>query len=134
MKQMKKFADFLLEKYGKNIVLIKADLKDTYIDLDFRLKKLKGDAEEFQRKRHAIARYEKMFEELTNCYVIDMSKHYYASDSFPLDGAHIVHYEDDFYNQACDAFTAILKKPDQKYFDKVDEDYLLMRERKLNRA
>ena len=133
-KQMKKFTDFLIEKYGDNMVLIKADLKDTYIDLDFRLKKIKGDAEEFQRKRHAIARYEKMFEELTNCYVIDMSKYYYASDSFPLGGAHIVHYEDDFYNQACDAFTAILKKPDQKYFDKVDEDYLLMRELKLNRA
>lgn len=35
--QMTRLARFLLGKYGENIILIKTDLKDTYIDLDDRL-------------------------------------------------------------------------------------------------
>ena len=131
--QMKKFANFLLEKYGENIILIKADLKDTYIDLDYRLKRIKGDSCEFEKKKKAIAQYEKMFEKLTGCYVVDISKYFYASDKFPLGGAHIVHYEDEFYSQACATLMEIFKKPERKHYDEVDETYLFMRDQKLNR-
>ena len=130
---MKKFANFLLEKYRENIILIKADLKDTYIDLDYRLKRIKGDSCEFEKKKKAIAQYEKMFEKLTGCYVVDISKYFYASDKFPLGGAHIVHYEDEFYSQACATLMEIFKKPERKHYDKVDETYLFMRDQKLNR-
>lgn len=131
--QMRKFANFLLERYGENIILIKADLKDTYIDLDYRLKKIKGDSYEFEKKKKAIAQYEKMFENLTGCYVVDISKFFFASDKFPLGGAHIVHYEDEFYGQACAILMSIFEKPKQKHFEEIDEMYLFMRDQKLNR-
>ena len=41
--------------------------------------------------------------------VIDIAKDYYASDAFPLGGAHIVHYEDAFYEECCKEISEILK-------------------------
>ncbi len=131
--QMKKFARFLLEKYGENIILIKADLKDTYIDLDDRLQKLSNAGRALEKRKQAILQYEKMFEDLTKCYVIDISKHYYASDKFPLGGAHIVHYEDEFYNQSCSILMQIFSGSGRKCYDEADDRYLFLRDRRLNR-
>ncbi len=130
--QMKKFARFLLEKYGENIILIKADLKDTYIDLDDRLQKLSNAGRALDKRKQAILQYEKMFEDLTKCYVIDISKHYYASDKFPLGGAHIVHYEDEFYNQSCSILMQIFSGSGRKYYDEADDRYLFLRDQRLS--
>lgn len=132
--QMTRFARFLLGKYGENIILIKTDLKDTYIDLDDRLQKLNSGSEDLEKRKQAILQYEKMFEDLTNCYVIDISKHYFASDKFPLGGAHIVHYEDEFYNQSCSILMQIFSGSGHKRYDEVDERYLFMRNQRLNRG
>ena len=132
--QMTRLARFLLGKYGENIILIKTDLKDTYIDLDDRLQKLNSGSEDLEKRKQAILQYEKMFEELTNCYVIDISKHYFASDKFPLGGAHIVHYEDEFYNQSCSILMQIFSGSGHKRYDEVDERYLFMRNQRLNRG
>ena len=132
--QMTRLARFLLGKYGENIILIKTDLKDTYIDLDDRLQKLNSGSEDLEKRKQAILQYEKMFEDLTKCYVIDISKHYFASDKFPLGGAHIVHYEDEFYNQSCSILMQIFSGSGRKHYDEVDERYLFMRNQRLNRS
>ena len=75
-----------------------------------------------------------MFEDLTKCYVIDISKHYFASDRFPLGGAHIVHYEDEFYNQSCSILMQIFSGSGRKYYDEADDRYLFMRDQRLNRS
>ncbi len=70
---------------------------------------------------------------MTGCYVIDISKHFYSSDRFPLGGAHIVHYEDEFYRQTAEYISEILKGTDKKIFSTVDDTYLLLRTLKLDR-
>ncbi len=102
------FVKFMKEHYGQNIILIRVDCKDEYIDLNGNLQYLKKDPALGQKKAY-IAKFEDMFIEKTGCHVIDISKDYYASDAFPLGGAHIVHYEDAFYEECCKEICEILK-------------------------
>ncbi len=118
--------------YGNNIVLIKADLKDSFINLYNRVEKLAEDPL-FEEKKELIALCENTFEQLTGCAVIDISKHFYASDKFPLGGAHIVHYEQEFYREAGVYLAHILGNGKQRRFSKADENYLYMRNLRLER-
>ena len=128
---MESFAEFARSRYGSNIILIRADLKSSYIDLDFRLKPLETDR--IEEKRAFIRTFEDMFAELTGCCVIDISKHFYGSDSFPLGGAHMVHYEDEFYALAGRYVSEIISGSGKRYYDKADDDYIFLRDLKLGR-
>ncbi len=127
-----RFAADMSDIYGSNIVLIKADLKDTFITLDNHLDKLQED-EFFEKKRRLIALCEDIFIKQTGCAVIDISKHFYASDKFPLGGAHIVHYEHEFYREAGVYLSHILGNGRQRIFVKADENYIAMRDLRLER-
>lgn len=129
---MTRFAKMILEKYGEHIILIKTEPKNMYIDLDYRLKPLEDDGM-FEIKKKFISLCEERFASVTGCYVIDISKHYYSSDSFPLGGAHIVHYEDEFYRQTGEYITEIISGSSRRVFSTVDDNYLLLRNLKLNR-
>lgn len=129
---MTRFAKMILEKYGENIILLKTEPKDRYIDLDNRLKMLEDDGM-FEIKKKFISLCEERFASVTGCYVIDISKHFYASDSFPLGGAHIVHYEDEFYRQAGEYINEIISGSSRHVFSTVDDNYLLLRNLRLNR-
>ena len=65
--------------------------------------------------------------------VIDISGYFYASDSFPLGGADIVHYEDEFYRQTGDYINEILAGSSRRVFSTVDDNYLLLRNLRLDR-
>lgn len=49
---LENFCKFVTERYGKNIILIKADLKDRYISLDNRLEMLSDSDNTFKTKKH----------------------------------------------------------------------------------
>lgn len=107
---LKEFADFVKGIYGNNIILIIADLKKDYLDMDGNLQALHDDGS-YNDKVEFIQYIEKAFIKATNCYVIDDSVNYCASDLFPLGGAHIVHYESDFYEEACKKLISITSSP-----------------------
>lgn len=127
-----RFSWNIINLYGDNIILVKTDPKDSFITLDNRIEKMKPDPD-FNRKRELIGFCEELFEELTGCYVIDLSKHFMASDKFPLGGAHIVHYEQEFYYEAGVYLSHILKGSKLRRFDKPDENYLTLRNLRLER-
>ena len=87
----------------------------------------------FEMKRRLIAACEDTFMKQTGCAVIDISKHFYASDKFPLGGAHIVHYEHEFYREAGVYLSHILGGGKQRQFTKADENYIAMRNLRLDR-
>ena len=127
-----RFAREIHDRYEDRIILIKTDPKDSYITLDYHLKEL-ADEGMFEIKKKFISLCEERFSSVTGCYVIDISKHFYSSDKFPLGGAHIVHYEEEFYRQAAEYISDILNGSEQKIFSTVDDNYLLLRGLKLNR-
>ena len=127
-KSLESFCSFATKHYGKNIILIKADLKNRYITLDNKISELSDSDNTFEEKKSFIAEYEDKFAQQTGCYVIDISKRYYADDRFPLGGAHIVHYEDEFYNQCCKHISEILSGSDKRYCDDADEEYIKLRD------
>ncbi|MGN0651320.1 MAG: CapA family protein [Oscillospiraceae bacterium] len=127
-----RFAEAVMAEYGEHIILIKAKPKNSYITLDDRLAKLEDD-EMFDIKMKFISLCEESFASITQCYVIDISKHFHSSDRFPLGGAHIVHFEEEFYRQAGVYISEILLGTDKRVFSGVDANYLLLRDLKLNR-
>jgi poly-gamma-glutamate synthesis protein (capsule biosynthesis protein) len=127
-----RFANDILKKYGSNIILIKTEPKNSYITLDYRTAPLEDDGM-FEIKKKFISLCEERFAGITGCYVIDISKHFLSSDSFPLGGAHIVHYEDEFYRQAGEYISRILNGEERHVYSTVDDNYLLLRSLKLNR-
>lgn len=129
---MTRFAEMISAKYGEHIILIKTEPKDMFINLDYRLEPLEDDGM-FEIKKKFISLCEERFASVTGCYVIDISKHFYSSDSFPLGGAHIVHYEEEFYRQTGEYINEILAGSSRRVFSTVDDNYLLLRNLRLNR-
>lgn len=127
-----RFAWEMINIYGNNIVLITADLKDKFISLGYRLENLSSD-QFFGKKRELIALCEDTFRKQTGCAVIDISKHFYSSDKFPLGGAHIVHYESEFYREAGVYLSHILGGGKQRLFTRADDAYIESRNIKLER-
>ncbi len=127
-----RFGELLKAKYGEHIILIKTEPKDRYIDLDQRLKKMETD-KMFAIKKRFISLCEERFASVTRCCVIDISRKFYASDSFPLGGADIVHYEDEFYRQAGAYISEIITGGGRRVFNTVDENYLLLRDMRAQR-
>ena len=130
-KAMQSFCKFVTERYNDKIILIKADLKDRYISLDKKLCNLSDSDKSLACKKEFIARYEQQFSEISGCYVVDISKHYYADDSFALGGAHIVHYEDEFYSECCKHISDIIRNGGERYRDTVDNEYIALRDMKI---
>lgn len=126
------FAERISERYGEKIILIKAEPKGSYITLDNRISPLEPD-EMSDIKRRFISLCEECFATVTGCYVIDISKHFYASDAFPQGGAAIVHYEDEFYRKAGEYISEILQGSQRKIYSIVDDNYLMLRNLRLQR-
>lgn len=127
-----RFGEMLKEKYGEHIILIKTEPKDKYIDLDHRLRQMETD-NMFVIKKKFISLCEERFANTTGCCVIDISRSFYASDSFPLGGADIVHYEDEFYRQAGAYISELISGGGRRVFNTVDENYILLRDMRAQR-
>ncbi len=126
---MERYAAFCKEHYGKNIILILVDPKDTYIDLDNKVRKLPED-KEFIRKREFIRSYEQQFITLTDCAVIDIARYYYSDDKFALGGAHIAHYEEEFYTDAGRGMLDIISGK-TRYYSNENKEYIAKRNARL---
>ncbi len=129
---LSRFAMDLSERYGKNIILIRSDLKDKYITLNDRLKPLEADSM-LPLKRKFLGLCEDLFIQFTGCYVVDISKHYYASDRYPDGGADIAHYEDEFYRLSAEYISRIINGSTERVFDKVEQEYISLRDLRLER-
>lgn len=130
--QITYFSNDVLELYGENIILIKADPKNVCINTNYRLEKM-GNNDLFEFKQRFISLCEERFASVTKCYVIDISRNFYSSDMYPLGGRHIAHYEDEFYRQTAEYIRSIFLGSEQKLFKEVDENYILLRDLKLKR-
>lgn len=130
--QITSFSNEVLDLYGENIILIKTEPKRFCINSDFRLENMNNE-DMFEFKRKFISLCEERFTSLTKCFVIDISKNFYSSDSYPLGGRGIVNYEEEFYRQAGEYIHAILDGSEQKLFSEVDPNYILLRDLKLER-
>lgn len=130
--QITNFSNSVQELYGENIILIKSDPKKLCINSDFRLENMNNE-DMFEFKRKFISLCEERFTSLTKCFVIDISKSFYSSDSYPLGGRGIVNYEDEFYRQAGEYIREILSGSEQKLYNEVDANYILLRDLKLER-
>ena len=126
-----RFAQTIMEKYGRNIILIKAEPKNEFITQDYRIEQMHGNSM-YEIKAKFIDLCEKRFSDITECYVIDIAKRFYASDDYPYGGVNICHYESEFYRQAAEHISSILKGSERRTFNDVDDSYVLQRELKLS--
>lgn len=132
--KMDKFIEVIHTKYGSNIILVRVDLKGLFLNVDCKICALDSKADELERKRAFVQTWEQYLIDHIDCYVIDISKYFFADDYFPLGGAHIVHYEELFYLSACKIVTHIVKQmPTQRTFNEVEREHQLNRLTKILR-
>lgn len=131
MGRVRSFAKFLKEKYGNHIILIRTCLKNGYISLDNKLHPIKSDPDILAKNNTFIYDMETLFNYETDCFVIDISKFYFADERFPMGGSSEVHYEKEFYEKACRHVLRILRGNTNKLYDQVDKIYLLKRDAML---
>ncbi len=131
-REMMKFAEFLISRYGRNIILVKARPNSHFIDLDGKLQPLPDPDGTLARKQDFIRSCEDIFAQITRCYVIDVSQRFYSDDSFPMGGTHLVHYEEEFYRTCCAHINNILNGAQGRYFSECDERYFLLRDGRLS--
>ncbi|MBQ8196120.1 MAG: CapA family protein [Oscillospiraceae bacterium] len=127
-----RFARDISERYGSNIILVRTDLKDKYMTLGDKLEDFENDPL-LAAKRKFITLCEDLFIQVTDCCVIDISKFYHASDAYPRGGAHIVHYEDEFYSLAARCLSSIIRGDSRRQFNKADEKHILLRNLRIGR-
>ncbi len=128
---LKRFTEDLSYRYGKNIILVKTDLKDRYISLSDRMKQLPEDSY-YELKRKFIALCEKYFIDYTGCFVLDIARLYHASDRHPM-GAGNVNYEKEFYSRAAEYISYVIQGGTTRLYDKADEAHIKLRDLRLNR-
>jgi len=125
------FSNEMHELYGDNIILIKTQPTRSYVTRDNRHGKISDDLYDIKRK--FISLCEERFASITHCYVIDISKNFYSSDMYPFGGKGLTNYEDEFYRQASEYVSQIIRGTEQRIFTTVDENYILLRTLKLKR-
>lgn len=93
------FIRFIKERYGKNIVFIRADVKTKFLDYKRALKPIRGYKKEtLLQKKAFLNKWQDYFQEHMDCYVIDNAGKYHADD-LCVSGAFMVHYEKEFYEK-----------------------------------
>lgn len=111
------FIRFIRERYGKNIVLVKADVKTKFLDHERQLKPIKWQNKEvLLEKKSFLNKWQSYFEERMDCYVVDYAKKYHADD-LCVSGAFMVHYEKEFYEKGYEAlYDIVYKGKGNRYF------------------
>lgn len=111
------FIRFITERYGTNIVFVKADVKTRFLNFRRRLKPIRGYTKEtLIQKKKFLKKWQDYFENQTDCYVIDYAKDYRADD-LCVSGAFMVHYEKEFYEKGYQALNEIVyQEKGKKYY------------------
>ena len=128
---VRKFANFVKSKYDDRIVLVKTDIKSQYISLSGSLENIDESENILRKKRNFINVMERIFEEETQCYIIDIAKHFYADDAYEPGGAGVVNYEDEFYRLSSEYLMEIFRGSRKSIFDNVSKEYLMSRDAKI---
>lgn len=102
------FIRFIRERYGDNVVFIRADVKTKFLTYRRILRPLRGyDPDVLLKKKQFLDKWQDYFEKHMNCHVIDNAKKYHADD-LCVSGAFMVHYEKDFYEKGYRELTDII--------------------------
>lgn len=111
------FIRFIREKYGKNIVFIKADVKTKFLDQERQLVPMRWHKKEvLLEKKKFLDKWQNYFLEQADCYVIDYARRYHADD-LCVSGAFMVHYEKEFYEKGYQAlYEIVYKGKGHRYF------------------
>ncbi len=125
------FSNEMHELYGENIIMIKAQPTRSYVTRDDRQGKITDDL--FEIKRKFVSLCEERFASITHCYVIDISRNFYSSETYPYGGKGLTNYEDEFYRRASEYVSQIIRGSEQRIFTTVDENYIMLRTLKLKR-
>lgn len=103
-----RFIEFIRERYGPNIVWIKADVKLKFLDQERQLQPMRWHKREaLLEKRKFMDQWQNYFEKHMDCYVIDYARRYHADD-LCVSGAFMVHYEKEFYETGYQALYEII--------------------------
>lgn len=103
-----RFIEFIRERYGPNIVWIKADVKLKFLDQERQLQPMRWHKREaLLEKRKFMDQWQNYFEKHMDCYVIDYARRYHADD-LCVSGAFMVHYEKEFYEKGYQALYEII--------------------------
>lgn len=98
-KRFQVFIEFIKERYGENIIFVRADVKTKFLDYTRSLKPIRGYKKEtLLRKKKFLDKWQDYFLEQMDCHVIDNAKKYHADD-LCVSGAFMVHYEKEFYEK-----------------------------------
>ncbi|MCM1244096.1 MAG: DUF6270 domain-containing protein [Roseburia sp.] len=93
------FIRFVKERYGKNVIFIRADVKTKFLDYKRELRPLRGYKKEtLLKKKKFLNKWQDYFEKQMECHVIDYARKYQADD-LCVSGAFMVHYEKEFYEK-----------------------------------
>lgn len=93
------FIRFIKERYGKNVIFIRADVKTRFLNYKRESKPLRGYKKEtLLKKKEFLNKWQDYFEEHMECHVIDHAEEYRADD-LCVSGAFMVHYEKEFYEK-----------------------------------
>ncbi len=112
--RMNRFISFIQERYGKNVVFVRADVKTEYLNFRRRLKPIRGQKQStLLKKRKFLNKWQKYFESHMDCYVIDYAKKYHADDLY-VTGASMVNLEKEFYEKGYQALYEIMYEGKKK--------------------
>lgn len=93
------FIRFIKERYGKNIIFVRADVKTRFLDFTRSMKPIRGYKKEtLLKKKEFLDKWQDYFLEHMDCHVIDNARKYHADD-LCVSGAFMVHYEKEFYEK-----------------------------------
>ncbi len=93
------FIQFIKERYGKNIIFVRADVKTRFLDFTRSMKPIRGYKKEtLLKKKKFLNKWQDYFLEHMDCHVIDNARKYHADD-LCVSGAFMVHYEKEFYEK-----------------------------------
>ncbi len=130
VEMLTRFAKAMTEKYGKNIILLKTEPKKQFLTSRGSSVAMQNDPL-FDIKKKFIGLCEERFSTLTQCYVIDIARRYYAAEESVIGSADNIRYEDEFYRLAGSYIADIINGSGKRIYDRINEEYIILRDMKL---
>lgn len=127
-----RFAKDMSERYGKNIILLKSEPKKFYLTHDGSATPMPAD-QLFDIRKKFIGLCEERFISLTQCYVIDIARRFHAAESNESGSADTVRYEKEFYRLSGNYIADIVNNGTKRVYDRINEEYIILRDMKINR-
>ena len=113
-----RFAEFLKEQYGNNIILSRFELNSLYLDIN---DKIKSFSDDFIDDKNKLIKYcEEEFIKATDCYIINYCDKYIGRQGGMTGPEFTAAYEDMFYIDSANAVDSIASGYSEKEYQKLD--------------